>query len=69
MKRFLCLLLIVAVALTLTGCLQFNNSQCALYEMLAAENELMPSLDELGDYESAKTLYHRQGGMLFYGEA
>ncbi len=64
MKKLICLLMAVVLLLSLSGCSR-NNTDIAVYEKFAAEDKIMPELEELGEYVSVKSLYHH-GMMLFF---
>ena len=64
MKKLICLFMAVVLLLLLSGCSR-NNTDIAVYEKFAAEDEKMPELSDLGEYISVNTLYHH-GTMLFF---
>ena len=51
MKKVFCLLFAVLSVIWLAACSRDSND-ITVYEQLAAEDEIMPTLDELGDYVS-----------------
>ena len=65
MKKLICLLMAVVLLLLLSGCSR-NNTDIAVYEKFAAEDEKMPELSDLAEYISVNTLYHH--GMIFIYE-
>lgn len=65
MKKLICLLMAVVLLLLLSGCSR-NNTDIAVYEKFAAEDEKMPELSDLGEYISVNTLYHY--GMIYIYE-
>ena len=64
MKKVFCLLFAVLSVIWLAACSRDSND-ITVYEQLAAEDEIMPTLDELGDYVSVKSLCHRGSDLLF----
>lgn len=60
----LCLLTVVLSIFLLTACSR-NSSDIAVYEEHAANDKIMPTLDELGDYVSAQSLCHRETELFF----
>ena len=67
MKKALCFLLIVCSIFLLTACSQ-NNKDIAVYEQRAAEDKIMPTRDELGDYLSVQSLCHHETELFFSWE-
>ena len=53
MKKVLCFLLIVCSVFLLTACSR-NNKDIAVYEQRVAEDKIMPTRDELGEYVSLR---------------
>lgn len=47
----------------LSACGARNITDISLYEKLAADDPVLPSLDELGEYMSVSSLYHHDGGL------
>ena len=64
MKKVFCLLFAVLSVIWLAACSRDSND-ITVYEQLAAEDKIMPELEELGEYVSVKSLYHH-GMMLFF---
>ena len=67
MKKALCFLLIVCSVFLLTACSR-NNKDIAVYEQRAAEDRIMPTRDELGDYVSLHSLCHYESELFFSWE-
>lgn len=64
MRRLICILLIIPLtACMLSACGEKNSTDISLYEELAAEDAVLPSLDELGEYLSVQSLYHHDGDL------
>ena len=64
MKKVFCLLFAALSVIWLAACSRDSND-ITVYEQLAAEDKIMPELEELGEYVSVKSLYHH-GMMLFF---
>lgn len=64
MKKLICLLLTGILLLSLTACSR-NNTDIAVYEKFAAQDEILPELNELGEYAAVKSLYHYGSAFIF----
>ena len=67
MKKVLCFLLIVCSVFLLTACSR-NNKDIAVYEQRVAEDKIMPTRDELGEYVSLRSLCHDESELFFSWE-
>lgn len=67
MKKALCFLLIMCSIFLLTACSR-NNKDIAAYEQRAAEDKIMPTRDELGEYVSLHSLCHYESELFFSWE-
>ena len=66
MKRLLSILLIISLtACMLAACGESYSTDIAVYEELAADDPILPSLDELGEYMSVNSLYHSVDEIFF----
>lgn len=70
MKKLFCLIMAAALMLTLTACGNGrNNTDLSVYAAAAEEQELLPALSELGEYEAVQSLHHHDSALFFEWDA